>query len=182
MEHKRLEIILLAYGIVVLVALMSIVLWLGHRKRNQERRGPYETQSYSTHTQGRECLFKEVFANHPDHDPPLNAHGSPSFNAIVRKRSQNLVGAVHRELRDLRRNLKAESVAGGRESLLDDESEVGLLARSSTEVEIAQHHSERPANGRQSGNARRRTSSSVKHRAPTPRKSQEEPPTDRETD
>lgn len=178
MEDNTPEIVLLACGILALVALMSSILWLGHRKRYQERRDSQESQSYNNHTQGRECLFKEVFADHPDHDPPLIRlydNDRPSFITTVRKRSQTIAGAVQQELRELRRDLKFESLAGGSQSPLDEESEVGLLADSSTEEEIVQHHSNTGADGRHGRDARRRTSSSVKLQRLKPRKSQEGP-------
>jgi hypothetical protein len=186
MDHNGPEIILLACGILILVALLSVILWLGHRKRNDERRDSQESQrSYSSHSQGRECLFKEVFSDYPDHGSPLVAlrdNDDPSFIATVRKRSQTIAGAVQHELRDLRRNLKNESQGGESRSLLDGDSGVGPLEESGTEEVTAHYHPEPEANARHEGNARRRQSSLMRQDGPKKRKSQEQSPTDPDKD
>lgn len=181
MEHNSLEIILLACAILALVALMSLILLLGSRVRNKERRDSQEKSS--AHIQGRDCLFEEVFAKHPDHRPALIRpydNDSPSVIGTVRRRSQTIVGAVQHELRDLRRNLKAESLAGSSQLLWDEESEAGLQSESSSEEQMAQNQSDTNATGKYRGKARKRTSSTAKLQALKPRKSQEQPLTDRD--
>ena len=181
MESKGSEIVLLACGILALVAIMSVVLWRGHRERREERRASGESQSsHGAHSQGRECLFQEVFAAHPDHGSPLislhdNDADPPSFIATVRKRSQTLAGAVQHELADLRHDLETESLGSDFPSLLDDEAAVELLDESRTTTELARHHpdTETDAGHIVSGDARRRTSSGVKTERLKTRKSQE---------
>ncbi|KAJ9149573.1 hypothetical protein NKR19_g5627 [Coniochaeta hoffmannii] len=137
MEHNRLEIILLACGILILVALLFIVLYLGHRKCNQERRDSQESQrNHGSHGQGRECLFKQVFADHPDHDSPLlDSGGSPSFIATVRKRSLSLAGAAQHELLDLDLGRNLQGYGKGEEggTLLDGDPKGGQLEESADE-------------------------------------------------
>lgn len=180
MEHNRLEIVLVACGILILVALMSIVLWLGNRRRNEERRDSHESQrGYSAHSQGRECLFKEVFADHPDHDPALirlNDYNGPSLITTIRKRSQTIADAVQHGLLDIRRTMEVESSAAGSQSCLDEQAEVDLLAESSTEGPIARNRSDTNATGRHSTGTRWRTSSIVELPRLKLRKSQEQPP------
>lgn len=170
---------LLACGILILVALLSIILWLGNRKRNEERRDSQESQrSSSSHTQGRDCLFKEVFAEHPDHDSPLIAlcdEDGPSFIAAVRKRSQAIAGAVKQELQDLRRNLKLESLAAESRPLLERDLDAEPSKESGGDEDITQQHSNTRTNRGQDGTTRRRNSSSITHDRPKKRKSEEQP-------
>lgn len=180
METNSPEIILLACGILLLVLVMSLVLWLGHRERRDERRASQESQtSYSTRAEGRQCLFKEVFADHPDHDSPMirlqdNDSGSPSFIANVRKRSQTIAGTVQHELRDIRHSLRNESSVKESQPLLDGLSDVGSLTESRTDT-AGQDLSDKDTNDRHSSTAHRRTSSVVKTSRLKTRKSQDKP-------
>ena len=176
MEHNRLEIVLLACGILILVALLSLVLYLGHRKRNQERRDSQESQrSYSSHDQGRECLFKEVFADHPDHDSPLLDGGGTSFIATVSRRSQSIVGAAKHELLDLDlgRSLLGHSQGEEALSLLDGDAD-HRLQEGSGEEQGAANHSDTARDSRHGSSTRRRSNALVKQPAgPGKRKSEQ---------
>lgn len=177
MDHNRLEIILLACGILTLVALLSIVLWLGNRMRNAERRDSHESQrSYSEHPQGRECLFKEAFADHPDYHSPsiaLDHESGPSFIATVRKRSQTIVGALQHELRDFGRNLKLESLAAESRSLLDGDPDLGPVGESGNDEKTAHDHSDTRTDTRRNSSSRRGSGLIMIHERPKKRKSEE---------
>ncbi|KAB5515434.1 hypothetical protein GE09DRAFT_577491 [Coniochaeta sp. 2T2.1] len=200
MEHNRLEIILLASGILVLVTLLSVILWLGNRKRNQEqRRNSAESQrlaATTTHTKGRDCLFREVFPNHRDHGSPLTRLGeyyndaggggpgpSRSFVRETRRRSRTFAGEQH-ELRDVRHELGNERGRRGDSFGLvgveDDAEAAGMSGEESkSDAEASAGGS---GEARQQGTrTRRRTSSAVRlHGLKPPGKSQDHPLTGRE--
>ena len=115
LETSRLEIILLATGVLTLVALMSLILWVGVTRRRRQAKPP--------DPHGREsqaCLWKEIFSNPPRHDRGIMAQeqsgrDDPSdqwpFMEQVRRRSAPLTSTVQQELCDLRRRISAPDVS-----------------------------------------------------------------------
>jgi hypothetical protein len=127
MQASSLEILLLAIGVLFLVALMGCILYLGYLKRQRER-----TQFQSTHSSV--CLWDEVFSSkHTNHDPILisfqpYSDDSPSFIDKVRKRSESYARALQHELRDISRNL-------GTDSALEPDLEFGMAGSVSEKSE-----------------------------------------------
>ena len=115
LETSRLEIILLATGVLMLVALMSLILWMGVTRRRRQAKPPNPHGRAS-----QACLWKEIFSNPPRHDRGIMAQGQSgrddpsdewSFMEQVRRRSASVTGAVQQELSDLRRRISADDVS-----------------------------------------------------------------------
>lgn len=126
MQASSLEILLLAVGVLFLVAVMGCILYVGYLKRQRER-----TQFQSTHS--RDCLWDEVFpSKQTNHDPILISQpysdDSPSFIDKVRKRSESYARALQHEMRDISRNL-------GTDIALEPDLEFGMAGSVSEKSE-----------------------------------------------
>ncbi len=115
LETSRLEIILLATGVLMLVALMSLILWVGVTRHRRQTKPP------DPHGQeSGACLWKEIFSNPPRHDRGIMAQGQSgrddpsdewSFMEQVRRRSASFTDAVQQELSDLRRKMSPDGTS-----------------------------------------------------------------------
>ncbi|KAK0646077.1 hypothetical protein B0T16DRAFT_412578 [Cercophora newfieldiana] len=104
-----LEILLLALIIIALAAHLCALLWLYISRRSQQR--PPSPFDHRHGRPSRPCLWTEAFPDHPErHDLFLLGAADPIEETInlvekLRKKSEDLAGAMHRELVDMRRRI-----------------------------------------------------------------------------
>jgi len=111
-EASRLEIVLLALVILALVAHMGALIWLGIARRSKQPASPFDQRHGRP---SRPCLWTEAFPDHPSgHDLFFLSGTEPieetvNFVERLRKKSEEVATAVHRELVDIRRRISANS-------------------------------------------------------------------------
>ncbi|KAK5664082.1 hypothetical protein OQA88_296 [Cercophora sp. LCS_1] len=115
-EATRLEIALLALGILFLVVQLGALIFIGVKRR---RKSEFQRQYSTTHPLNRRhdrpskpCLWREVFPDHRRHgfmllDSDESSEEKVTFVGKVRKKSEVIMGAMHHELMAIRRKMSS---------------------------------------------------------------------------